>query len=78
MLSGKRLLVDEHGEALGGGNRRASRPRRDRLHQETKRCKLEGGVSQVYEGKPWGTVGLRWMPFMEVGILGGSGLGTPQ
>lgn len=41
MLSGKRLLVDEHGEALGGGGRRASRPRRDRLHQGSK--KLEGG-----------------------------------
>lgn len=68
--------MDEHGEALGGGGRRASRPRKDRLHQGSK--KLEGDVSQVYEGKPWGSVGLRWMPFMEVGILGGSELGTPQ
>lgn len=44
-----------------------------------KRCKLEGGgMSQVYDGKPWGTVGLRWMPFMEVGILEGSGLEHPS
>lgn len=44
MLSGKRLLVDQHGEALGGGARRASGPTRDGMHRGSKKVQVGGGA----------------------------------